>query len=649
MRRRRSVAAAILVLAAAALHIQPAAAQYPSLLQVYDKGAATPREPTPAELGPGDEIHYWTGSPPQRTFHLDARYFTDVLSAMGITGVQSLDVVGLGELESPADLTLSAAQLDGSANYQGDRPFFWVEGGQVKAIPLLDSNGGESSAPGVYTGDDEPLYVFVHAGPAFPLTIGYSDRSAAQHDGALHPLRRSRRCPVRWWYGDGSAPDSPDEHTYPRTGDYRVMVSEECSDGGGAAAARVSVGATAGPTPGPGATPTPSATATAQPRPTRTPKPRATRTPSPTPAKSGGSESGKPGGSSTGSPRATATATATASATPGATARADGDGCARRHARAAPAPQHRRPAAVEPAGGAGPARVRDRPGPAVGDRRGGTASGRGRGRALAGDAHGPLGDPLRAPRGRRAPDRGRLAGAAGPVILFALGAHDVDDVIFRVADALQVPVLIAALLALATVIVEAGAFFVELFRRRRRRFDRLEAAARAARESVAAGNRIGAAAALRQVAWSAAMAEGMAVIAEHAQLPAGETRIAKMLADFDFGSRAAPRAHAPARARRPGARPDGHADPALTGADRARGGQRRSAQRESARGVQRDRRSGCSIGALAFALSLVRDRLYGQDLSDLEYVGVGDDGVIEVDRRARAGARTAPATRSTGS
>jgi biopolymer transport protein ExbB/TolQ len=30
---------------------------------------------------------------------------------------------------------------------------------------------------------------------------------------------------------------------------------------------------------------------------------------------------------------------------------------------------------------------------------------------------------------------------------------------------------------------------------------------------------------------------------------------------------------------------------------------------------------GLLVGAVAFALSLVRDRLYGQDLSDLEYVG----------------------------
>jgi len=37
------------------------------------------------------------------------------------------------------------------------------------------------------------------------------------------------------------------------------------------------------------------------------------------------------------------------------------------------------------------------------------------------------------------------------VTLIALSAHDVDDVIFRVADALQVPVLICALLALAAV------------------------------------------------------------------------------------------------------------------------------------------------------------------------------------------------------
>ena len=122
------------------------------------------------------------------------------------------------------------------------------------------------------------------------------------------------------------------------------------------------------------------------------------------------------------------------------------------------------------------------------------------------------------------------------MILIGLSAHDVDNVIFRVADALQVPVLLAALLALAFVVVECAAFAVELQRRRRRRFIALEHAAADARAAAVTGDRITAAAALERVGWSVPMAEVLGVIAYNAGLPGGEPRIAKSLADFDFGS-----------------------------------------------------------------------------------------------------------------
>jgi len=205
------------------------------------------------------------------------------------------------------------------------------------------------------------------------------------------------------------------------------------------------------------------------------------------------------------------------------------------------------------------------------------------------------------------------------VTLFALSAHDVDDVIFRVADALQVPVLILALAALAAVIVEAGAFVVELRRRRRRRFAALEAAVRGAQASLATGNRVAATAALHQVAWSAAMAEVLGVIAEHAGQPGGEPRVAKALADFDFGSvRRLERTRLLVRA--------GPAlglmgtliplSPALTGL--AQGNVARLS--ENLRVAFSVTVLGLLVGAVAFGLSLVRDRIYGQDLSDLQYV-----------------------------
>jgi biopolymer transport protein ExbB/TolQ len=57
---------------------------------------------------------------------------------------------------------------------------------------------------------------------------------------------------------------------------------------------------------------------------------------------------------------------------------------------------------------------------------------------------------------------------------------------------------------------------------------------------------------------------------------------------------------------------------------------------------------GLLIGAVAFALSLSRDRMYGQDLSDLEYVaavvsdpgaGVGEQRPVLSEPRPVGGAR----------
>ncbi|HEU0316472.1 MAG TPA: hypothetical protein VFR49_04025, partial [Solirubrobacteraceae bacterium] len=54
--------------------------------------------------------------------------------------------------------------------------------------------------------------------------------------------------------------------------------------------------------------------------------------------------------------------------------------------------------------------------------------------------------------------------------ILALSTHDIDSAIFSVSSALQVPVLLLALGALALVIFELGSFGVELRGRRGRRF-----------------------------------------------------------------------------------------------------------------------------------------------------------------------------------
>jgi biopolymer transport protein ExbB/TolQ len=195
----------------------------------------------------------------------------------------------------------------------------------------------------------------------------------------------------------------------------------------------------------------------------------------------------------------------------------------------------------------------------------------------------------------------------------------IEQIIFDVAEALRYPVLALALASLALVLVEAGAFAVEVVRRRRRDTARLERVAQAARAALEGGDVPAARLALRQVAWSGAMVATLELIAERVRASEGAERVAKALADFDFASlRRLERTRVLVRA--------GPAlglmgtliplAPALAGL----------AEGDVAQ-LSRNLRVafsvtvlGLLIGAIAFAISLVRDRLYGQDLSDLEFV-----------------------------
>jgi biopolymer transport protein ExbB/TolQ len=205
------------------------------------------------------------------------------------------------------------------------------------------------------------------------------------------------------------------------------------------------------------------------------------------------------------------------------------------------------------------------------------------------------------------------------VPVFALSSHSIDQVIFRVANVLEVPVLILALLSLALVVFELGSYAVELHGRRRRRFDVLSIGADRARAALLAGDRPGAAAALSDVPRSPAMAGVLAFIVEQARKPGGEHQLNKALADFDFDAqRRLGRTRMLVRA--------GPAlglmgtliplSPALTGL--ANGNT--TALSTNLRVAFSVTVVGLLIGAVAFGLSLSRDRMYGQDLSDLEYV-----------------------------
>jgi biopolymer transport protein ExbB/TolQ len=203
--------------------------------------------------------------------------------------------------------------------------------------------------------------------------------------------------------------------------------------------------------------------------------------------------------------------------------------------------------------------------------------------------------------------------------IFALSTHDIDEAIFHVASILQVPVLIAALVALAVVIYELGSYFVELRGRRKRRFATLQHSAEQARQALEEDDRPAAHAAVRGLAQSSTMASTLAFIVDQAGADGGENRINKALADFDFDAqRRLGRTRLLVRA--------GPAlglmgtliplSPALTGL--ANGNT--TALSENLRVAFSVTVVGLLIGAVAFGLSLSRDRMYSQDLSDLQYV-----------------------------
>jgi biopolymer transport protein ExbB/TolQ len=196
---------------------------------------------------------------------------------------------------------------------------------------------------------------------------------------------------------------------------------------------------------------------------------------------------------------------------------------------------------------------------------------------------------------------------------------EVEDVLFDIADALRVPVLILALIALAVVLFEFGGLVAELIRRRGRSIERLNLAIITAHAALQAGDSGRAYLELSKVASSKAMRAVVASIVEHRASPSGSDRIAKDLAEFDYLSvRRLERTRILVRV--------GPAlglmgtliplSPALAGL--AEGDV--ETLTDNLRVAFSVTVLGLLIGAVAFVISLVRDRLYGQDFSDLEYL-----------------------------
>jgi biopolymer transport protein ExbB/TolQ len=196
----------------------------------------------------------------------------------------------------------------------------------------------------------------------------------------------------------------------------------------------------------------------------------------------------------------------------------------------------------------------------------------------------------------------------------------IEDVVFHIANVLRVPVLVAAVLALAVVLAEGGALAIELIRRRRRNPAAIEVAARGARKALADDDPELAARRLAAVASSAAMWIGLERLLSHAGPgPEATNWMRKCLADFDLRSvRRLERTRMLVRA--------GPAlglmgtliplSPALSGL--ANGNVKQLT--DNLRVAFSVTVLGLLIGAIAFGISLVRDRMYAQDLSDMEII-----------------------------
>jgi biopolymer transport protein ExbB/TolQ len=200
-----------------------------------------------------------------------------------------------------------------------------------------------------------------------------------------------------------------------------------------------------------------------------------------------------------------------------------------------------------------------------------------------------------------------------------IAVSGIEDLLFHLANALRVPVFAAALAALAFLLFDLGAFLVELFRRGWRDGERVEQATTNARQALEHSDAPSAERALLPLATSAQMADTLSKLVAHHGERGADDRRAKALADFDLRSlRKLERSRmlvrfGPALGLMGTLIP---LSPALDGLAKGNVAQ----LSENLRVAFSVTVLGLLIGAVAFSISLVRDRLYAQDLSDLEYV-----------------------------
>jgi biopolymer transport protein ExbB/TolQ len=192
-----------------------------------------------------------------------------------------------------------------------------------------------------------------------------------------------------------------------------------------------------------------------------------------------------------------------------------------------------------------------------------------------------------------------------------------ENAALEIAEALKYPVLALGFAALALVLVQLGELAAELIRRRRRSPE-LVARSKEARALLVGGDRGRAAQQLGTVASSRSMRSVLELMVAEQGQPGADDRIAKAMADFDLGSlRRLERSRILVRAG-PGLGLMGTLIP-LSPALSALGDGDLSELSDALRVAFGITVIGILVGLLAFTVALVRERLYAQDHSDLEY------------------------------
>jgi biopolymer transport protein ExbB/TolQ len=178
---------------------------------------------------------------------------------------------------------------------------------------------------------------------------------------------------------------------------------------------------------------------------------------------------------------------------------------------------------------------------------------------------------------------------------------------------------VCILASLALVIVELGRVVAEVAQRRTRSLTALEAATERAQNALRIGNARAASDALQPMGHSAQMRTAIGRLALNSHRADWDDWSAKLLADFDYDStRRLERTRILVRAG-PALGLMGTLIPLAPGlAALAKGDTVKLS--DDLRIAFSVTILGLLVGALAFAVSLIRDRLYAQDLSDLEFI-----------------------------